>query len=538
MQEQPDAQLLRAHLHGDESAFREIVARHADLVYSAAFRQLNSPALAQDVAQSVFVDLVRKSREVSARMTNDASLAGWLYRSTRFAVLNHLRDEHRRAEHERQAMEQLITDTSPAADWERIRPMLDEAMAELSDDDRDAVLLRYFKNHDFRTVGRALGLSDDAAQKRVSRAVERLREFFSKRGVAIGAGGLAVLISANAVQAAPLALPASISTAAFAGTTIHTSISATKAIAMTTLQKALATVTIVVLAGTSLHEARQTSLLREQVRTLRQQQEPLAEQIQQLQSEKIDASNRLAALAAENAQLKSNPGKNEILKLRGEVTQLQNEANNPTEKAARALMAKVAQLKERAEETPGAKIPEMQFLTDRDWFNAANGRLDTDADYRRALASLRTAGESKFASMLKPALGQYMQANSKQFPTDLAQLQPYFSAPIDDTIIQRWEIAPASTVKSLVMGGDVIITQKAPVDDVFDSRFGIGPNGYGQTDFFSQEISKTMTPVFESFKAAHNGQWPSDNSQLLSYATTPEQQATLQKMLMQDSTKQ
>jgi len=88
------------------------------------------------------------------------------------------------------------------------------------------------------------------------------------------------------------------------------------------------------------------------------------------------------------------------------------------------------------------------------------------------------------------------------------------------------------------MGGDVIITQKAPVDDVFDSRFGIGPNGYGQTDFFSQEISKTMTPVFESFKAAHNGQWPSDNSQLLSYATTPEQQATLQKMLMQDSTKQ
>ncbi len=206
MQEKPDAQLLRAHVEGDESAFREIVSRHTDFVYSAALRQVNSQALAQDIAQSVFVDLVRKSREVSARMAKDASLAGWLYRSTRFAALNHLRDEHRRAQHERQAMEQLITDSSPAADWERIRPMLDEAMAQLSDDDRDAVLLRYFKNHDFRTVGKALALSDDAAQKRVSRAVERLREFFSKRGIAIGASGLVVVVSANAVQSALLTL--------------------------------------------------------------------------------------------------------------------------------------------------------------------------------------------------------------------------------------------------------------------------------------------------------------------------------------------
>ena len=113
-------------------------------------------------------------------------------------------------------------------------------MAALDETDRSAILLRYFENKNLREVGEALGASEDAAQKRVSRAVERLREFFSKRNVTIGASGLAVLISANAVQAAPVGLAATISAAAvLAGTAVHTStvIAATKAIAMTTLQK-------------------------------------------------------------------------------------------------------------------------------------------------------------------------------------------------------------------------------------------------------------------------------------------------------------
>src|SRR5207249_1858276 len=109
--------------------------------------------------------------------------------------------------------------------------------------ERDAVLLRYFKNQDFRTVGQALGVSDDAAQKRVSRAVERLREFFAKRGVTVGAGGLAVVMSANAVQAAPagLAVTISIAATALAGGAVSTStaIAVTKTIAMTSIQKTL-----------------------------------------------------------------------------------------------------------------------------------------------------------------------------------------------------------------------------------------------------------------------------------------------------------
>src|SRR5207245_8141029 len=121
-------------------------------------------------------------------------------------------------------------------------PLLDEAMHALDDTDRAAVLLRYFENKSLREVGAALGASDDAAQKRVSRAVERLREFFAKRGVTVGASGLVVAITANAVQAAPVGLAVTISTAAaIAGTTIAAAATATatKTIAMTTLQKTL-----------------------------------------------------------------------------------------------------------------------------------------------------------------------------------------------------------------------------------------------------------------------------------------------------------
>jgi hypothetical protein len=233
----------------------------------------------------------------------------------------------------------MTTMNATANDWTHIEPLLDDAMAALDETDRSAVLLRYFENKSLREVGEALGASDDAAQKRVSRAVERLREFFSKRNVTIGASGLAVLISANAVQSAPLGLAATISAAAIlAGTAVHTStvIAATKAIAMTTLQKTVITTALAVIAGAGIYEARQASQLREQNQTLQQQQAPLAEQIQQLQRERDDATNRLAGLRDELAKGKKNPS--EVLKLRGEVGALRQE------KAAAASQSAVSKL--------------------------------------------------------------------------------------------------------------------------------------------------------------------------------------------------
>src|ERR1035441_10667964 len=148
--------------------------------------------------------------------------------------------------------------------WENIATHLDAGLGELDEADRDALLLRYFERKSASEMAQTLGISDEAAQKRVSRAVERLREFFSKRNVTIGASGLAVLISANAVQSAPIGLAATISAAAvLAGTTVSTStaIAATKTIAMTIIQKTIITATLAVVAGAGIYEAHQAAQL-------------------------------------------------------------------------------------------------------------------------------------------------------------------------------------------------------------------------------------------------------------------------------------
>jgi RNA polymerase sigma factor (sigma-70 family) len=309
-----------------QDAFTEIVRRHVDLVYSAALRQVRSPQLAEEVAQSVFTDLAHNAGELKP----DTILTAWLYQVTRRTAIDVIRKESRRQLREQIAVE-MTNMNATANDWMQIEPLLDDAMAALDETDRSAVLLRYFENKSLREVGAALGASEDAAQKRVSRAVERLREFFSKRNVTIGTSALAVLISANAVEAAPVGLAITISSVAvLAGTAVQTStaIIATKAIAMTTLQKTLIAATLTAAIGTGIYEARQNSQLRDRVQISQQQQAPLAEQIRQLQRERDDATNRLTALIAENEQLKASQKAAELLKLRGEVGALRQSLAN------------------------------------------------------------------------------------------------------------------------------------------------------------------------------------------------------------------
>lgn len=302
MQPKSDAQLLREYAEQRaEGAFAELVARHTNLVYSAALRQVESVDLAAEVSQQVFIGLARSAHTLSVKLTEGASLAGWLCRSARNLSLNLRRDEFRRHSRERQAMAHLDSPDDPSPDWAVLRPALDAAMSELSDADYDAIVLRYFKNQDLRAVGQALGVTDDTAQKRVSRALEKLHDILSRRGVTTSTASLSLALSANAVQAAPIGLTATISTAAtaLAGTTVSTSIAitATKTIAMTTLQKTLVGITLVAAIGTGIYEAHQASQLRGQIQTLQEQQAPLAEQIAQLQRERDDAMSRLASRA-------------------------------------------------------------------------------------------------------------------------------------------------------------------------------------------------------------------------------------------------
>ena len=299
-----------------EDAFAELVRRHVNLVHSAALRQVRSPQLAEEVSQSTFVKLARRASEFAP----NTILSAWLYQVTRREAIDVVRREARR-----KSREQIVTEmnamNATTADWTHIEPLLDEAMSALDETDRSAVLLRYFENKSLREVGAALGTSDDAAQKRVRRAVERLRELFAKRGITVGASGLVVAISANAVQAAPAGLAVTISTAApLTGKTIAAT---TKVIAMTTLQKALVTTALVAAVGVGIYEARQASQWRGQVQTLVQQQAPLTEQILQLQQERDATTNQLASLIDEISKSKGNNA--ELLKLRGEVGTLRSQ---------------------------------------------------------------------------------------------------------------------------------------------------------------------------------------------------------------------
>jgi len=324
--DQTDSQLLRAYAeHRSEPAFAELVRRHVDFVHSAALRMVCDSHLAKDVTQGVFVALAKNAAQLMDRPV----LSGWLHRTARNIAAETVRTDVRRRAREQEAAtmnEQLSAE--PDATWEDISRHLDAALGALSEADRDALLLRYFERKSAHDMAQILGVSDDAAQKRVNRAVERLREFFAKRGVTVGASGLVVVITANAVQAAPVGFAATVTAAAaLAGTTVSasTAIATTKTIAMTTLQKTLITATLAAVVGTGIYQARQASTLRTQVQTLQQQQAPFAAQLQQLQRERDEATNRLAAVNDEIAHLKSEQKQAELLRLRGQVGTLRQQ---------------------------------------------------------------------------------------------------------------------------------------------------------------------------------------------------------------------
>jgi len=245
-----DSELLRRYAEdGDEAAFAEVVHRHVDLVYSAALRMTGGDThLSQDAAQSVFTLLAQRSRNLSRH----PSIVGWLYTTTRLSVRNFTRGERRRIAREQQAFAMQDTTTSPEYNWESLRPVLDEAVCRLNAADREAVLLRFFQNKSHREVGDALGLQEDAARKRVDRALEKLRAHFARRGVTVTSALLAGTISANSVQAAPVGLASALSGAALAGAGGTGLMAALlKTISMSTKTKTILAAAIILAAVTS-----------------------------------------------------------------------------------------------------------------------------------------------------------------------------------------------------------------------------------------------------------------------------------------------
>ncbi len=310
-----------------QDAFTALVNRHLDLVYSAALRQVRSRELAEEVCQTVFTNLAQKA----STLKPGTVLSAWLYHVTRLAAIDLVRREARR-----QAREQIAFQMSElhqdCAEWTQIEPLLDEAMHTLDESDRTAIILRFFENKSLREVGEAIGINEDAAQKRVSRALERLREFCSKRQVSVGTSALAALLSTQAIQAAPAGLSMAVVTGSITAVAASACLStpaimaASKAIVMTTLQKVVIGTVVSGAVLTGVYQTKQAADLRHEVQELRiahEQHAGLSNQVQQLQSERDKATNAVAALLAENSTLKKNPG--EVLKLRGEVGRLRQE---------------------------------------------------------------------------------------------------------------------------------------------------------------------------------------------------------------------
>jgi RNA polymerase sigma factor (sigma-70 family) len=530
-----------------ETAFAELVRRHVDFVYSAAFRMVHDAHLAEDVSQAVFLALAQNARHLIDRRV----LSGWLHRTTQNLAANVIRSDVRRRIREQEAasMNELLS-AAPEASWENVAPELDAALGVLSEPDRDAVLLRYFERKSAQEMAQILGISDEAAQRRVNRAVERLRDYFSKRNVSVGASGLALLISANAVQSAPVGLSAAISTGTVLASTAAQSsaiVTATKVVAMTALQKTIIAATIAAVAAAGIYEVRQASHLRSQVQTL-QQESPVVEQLQQLQREHDQMTNMLAEQSEELAKAKSNDV--ELLKLRNEVSLLRrdsqelaklkagNAAADDAKTADEQWLDRIRLLKERLDQTPGARIPETQFLTEDDWLWVAKYKLETDDDFKRAFSELRARAEGNFLRTAETALTRYMGSNSGVFPTELSQLKPYFKDPPADEILERYHIVPASSIPQGDLSGDGtgwLITLKTPDSG---SLWTLNQRGLSGNSYDASDTMAVLAPAMKALMAATppiNGKKSVTMQMLEPYLTTPEQKAAYQKLMQQSN---
>ena len=216
-----DWQLLRDYAtRNSEEAFRALVDRYAGLVYHAALRQAGNPHTAEEVTQAVFIALAQKA----GRIPRGAILSGWLIRATRFAFSNLAREQIRRQRREQEAvmMETILRPDDTASVWEQIVPHLNDALDRLPRKDREAVLVRFFQDKSHRELARTLGVSEDAAKVRVSRALEKLRLIFARQGFAVPSAVLLATISAHGAQAAPAGLTASVASVAVAKGTAGT----------------------------------------------------------------------------------------------------------------------------------------------------------------------------------------------------------------------------------------------------------------------------------------------------------------------------
>jgi len=420
---QPDHELLSQYAAaGSETAFAELVRRHVNLVYSAALRQTAGDThLAHDVAQSVFTDLARKSTS----LLNRESLSGWLYTSAYFTANKLVRTETRRRQREEQFMREPTHEIPPEADWEKLRPLLDAAMHSLKESDREAILLRYFENRPYAEVGAKFGLNENAARLRVERALEKLRALLAKRAIT-NTAGLAVAISANAIQAAPASAVATLTAASLAATGTNASLTVLKIV---TLGKLKIGLTALAIAGA----ATIFIVQRNSAKAVRAENAQLRQQIKQLEADAESLSNRLAA--ASDAKSFTSEQFAELLKLRGEVGSLRSQAAE----AAKIIADKAAESARQSETDDPVQQERKKF-----------GR------------AMSVAKNLSFAALA------YADRHNDQFPTNWETLRNYFDAE-ERKVLRPGDVVPDTTADFAWATNEYELVYQGSVKAVYDS---------------------------------------------------------------------
>lgn len=530
MVEDDDISLLNLYtLEGSEEAFSELLKRHMDLVYSTALRHVHSSALAQDVVQLVFLELT----QWTGRLGKNKSLSPWLYRVTCTKAIDLVRAEARRKQRESAAAEMEETNRSSES-WSDVKPLLDRFMVALGESDRAALLVRFFENQSLKAVGQALGVSEDAAQKRVSRAIDKLRSQFLKNGVSLSSPMLATLLSENAVQSAPIELTSLVTKACLSGsaTTVST-------IVMTSIIKKTLTVSAVaIVAGFGVSQFQELEGLKKQISDLKSE-------ILELEIARDVAVDGLDAKKTENARLRQQI--KEIPKLRGDVARLsatlKARARTLTESeiGAEDLIGRVSALKEHFDLVPEHWIPELDLVSEEEWMVAATGELDHEGGLRAAMSKVRRSGENRLAHFVTEALDTYLKDHDDVFPQSLSSLRAYLDAQVTNEMLQRWQIVSGNSeaVSGFVVDSDKVITQKTAVDELFDFKtIIIGRNmGIGGTEFFPGQHRQVLISLYEKYRTEHGDSLPKSPRDLEIYAESEEEKHLVDLLHLRASVK-
>ena len=418
-----DRDLLQEYLQGNTHSFTALVGRHLDLVYSAALRQVRSSQLAEEVAQTVFLDLARRAHTFSPGQP----VVAWLFVVTRRTAIDTLRSESRRAARE-QAAAEIAAMTTPSPTWVRIKDEIDDALSTLGDHERAAILLRFFENKSLREVGSSLGISEDTAQKRVSRALDRLRDRLIRRGIAVSSVGLAADLSAHALHVAPTALGPTIAAALPIGAAATVS----TPFAAAFLSHAVATTVIVGALGFAAMEAIAFVRQRDDIVSTRLEIDRQRDALAALRTTQADATKRLQQARDEQAHASA------------------LSATDPAVEAAiAAWLQRLERLRSLAATRSDLAIPEFAALGDDDWFTLArDAAFETEAKLGETFLAVRAAARRATAQIFFRALRLHADAHAGWLPAAPIDLAAHIPQRLPAELYSRYEMLHAGELAS------------------------------------------------------------------------------------------